>query len=246
MVSRVIPVDDFDLVIFGGTGDLARRKIIPALYRRFLSGQIQSHTKIIGAARTEMDAEGYRAFVVAALDEFIPGVGDVDQRAAFLECMDYVMVDAMGEAGWEALGARLGASDRIRAFYFSVGPSLFGALAERLHRHKIANDQTRIVVEKPFGRDLATAKALNAVLAEHFVEGQIYRIDHFLARKPCRTLWRSGLEICCLSRFGTANMSIIFRSRWRKRSGLAGAAGITINPARCAIWCKTILCNCFV
>jgi glucose-6-phosphate 1-dehydrogenase len=76
----------------------------------------------------------------------------------------------------------------VQAFYFSVSPTLFGDLAERLHAHGIADGQSRIVVEKPFGRDLATAKALNAVLAQHFSEAQIYRIDHYLGKETVQNL----------------------------------------------------------
>src|SRR5690606_22650165 len=76
----------------------------------------------------------------------------------------------------------------VRAFYFSVAPSLFGDLAERLHRHGIADGNSRLVVEKPFGRDLATARALNHTLAAHFAETQIYRIDHYLGKETVQNL----------------------------------------------------------
>jgi glucose-6-phosphate 1-dehydrogenase len=76
----------------------------------------------------------------------------------------------------------------VQAFYFSVAPSLFGDLAERLKVHGIAGANSRIVVEKPFGRDLATARALNATLARHFAEGQIYRIDHYLGKETVQNL----------------------------------------------------------
>jgi len=76
----------------------------------------------------------------------------------------------------------------VRAFYLSVGPALFGDIAGRLHLHGIADKASRIVVEKPFGRDLASAKALNAALAEHFDEGQIYRIDHYLGKETVQNL----------------------------------------------------------
>ena len=78
--------------------------------------------------------------------------------------------------------------DRVRAFYFSVGPGLFGPLADRIHAHGMATPEARIVVEKPFGHDLATAKALNATLATHFDEGQIYRIDHYLGKETVQNL----------------------------------------------------------
>ena len=180
MVSRVIPVDTFDLVIFGGTGDLARRKILPGLFRRFIAGQMPPDSRVIGAARSEMSDDAYRQMVREAIGEFGGGEkSDAENLDAFLGQLHFVTVDATGEGGWSDL-ARLMRADVVRAFYFSVAPSLFGALAERLHKHAIADDQSRIVVEKPFGRDLAGARDLNRTLAEHFNEGQIYRIDHYL------------------------------------------------------------------
>ncbi|MDP5346782.1 MAG: glucose-6-phosphate dehydrogenase, partial [Paracoccaceae bacterium] len=135
MASRVIPVDPFDLVIFGGTGDLARRKILPALFRRYCAGQMQTGTRLIGAARADMTDAAYRDFVAQALDEFDTAHGHTpEQRAAFLADLHYVTLDAMGDEGWERL-AGLMSRDRIKAYYFSDGPGLFGPLAERLHRH---------------------------------------------------------------------------------------------------------------
>ncbi|MEA5162230.1 glucose-6-phosphate dehydrogenase [Cereibacter johrii] len=188
MVSRVIPVDTFDLVIFGGTGDLARRKILPGLYRRFTGGQMPPDSRIIAAARSEMDDTAYRAQVRAALEEFVPaGKRDEAGVAGFLERIHYVAIDATGTSGWADL-KKMMRPDVVRAFYFSVAPSLFGALAERLHERGIAGPQSRIVVEKPFGRDLESARALNRVLALHFAEEQIYRIDHYLGKETVQNL----------------------------------------------------------
>ncbi|MBD3677163.1 MAG: glucose-6-phosphate dehydrogenase [Rhodobacteraceae bacterium] len=188
MVSRVIPVDPFDLVIFGGTGDLARRKILPGLYLRFEDGQMPEDARIIGAARGEFDDAAYRDFVRAAIDEFVPKAKrHKESISAFLERLHYVAIDAKGEGGWKEL-AKLMRPEIIRAFYFSVAPSLFGDLAERLHLHKIAHRKSRIVVEKPFGHDLKTAQALNETLAKHFKEDQIYRIDHYLGKETVQNL----------------------------------------------------------
>ena len=188
MVSRVIPVDPFDLVIFGGTGDLARRKILPGLFRRFCSGQMPQGSQILGAARSEMDDDGYRAFVREAVAEF------GGQRACeegtmegFLACIGYQTVDIRGTSGWDALRDRL-SPEKIRAFYFSVGPSLFGDIAERLHGHGLATPSCRIVVEKPFGHDLDSARVLNRTLRGHFAEEQIYRIDHYLGKETVQNL----------------------------------------------------------
>jgi glucose-6-phosphate 1-dehydrogenase len=188
MVSRVIPVDTFDLVIFGGTGDLARRKILPGLYRRFVVGQITGEARIIGAARAELDDQGFRTLAAAAIAEHVaPDKRQGDAVARFLTHLSYVPIDARGEAGWAELKARM-RPGIVQAFYFSVAPSLFGDLAERLHTHAIATPEARIVVEKPFGRDLATARDLNATLAAHFSESQIYRIDHYLGKETVQNL----------------------------------------------------------
>jgi glucose-6-phosphate 1-dehydrogenase len=188
MVSRVIPVDPFDLVVFGGTGDLAKRKILPGLYRRFIGGQMPPTSRIIGAARASLDDAGYRALAAAAIAEFVAkDKQDAAQIAAFLDRLHYVAIDATGDGGWATLQGLM-RPDVVRAFYFSVAPSLFGDLAERLHAHGIADAASRIVVEKPFGRDLASARALNAVLASHFAEDQIYRIDHYLGKETVQNL----------------------------------------------------------
>lgn len=187
MVSRVIPVEDFDLVIFGATGDLAHRKIFPGLFRRFVAGQIPETSRIIGAARTQQDDMAFRDEIAKAIVEFT-GVAKTDPDLInFLELLGYTAIDAKGEGGWKELKSRM-RDGAVHAFYFSVAPSLFGDLAERLHSHKIATEGSRIVVEKPFGRDLGSARALNAMLAQHFSEQQIYRIDHYLGKETVQNL----------------------------------------------------------
>ncbi|HBG98668.1 MAG TPA: glucose-6-phosphate dehydrogenase [Rhodobacteraceae bacterium] len=188
MAARTIPVDAFDLVIFGATGDLALRKILPALYRRFLAGQMPADAQIVGAARSALDDAAYRARAREALGDRVAG----DKRDpaildAFLDLLFYVRIDATGEAGWDALCDRL-RPGRVHAFYFSVAPGLFAPLAERLHAHGLAGPEARIVIEKPFGHDLASARALNATLAQHFDEGQVYRIDHYLGKETVQNL----------------------------------------------------------
>ncbi|MDN5786506.1 glucose-6-phosphate dehydrogenase [Pseudorhodobacter sp.] len=188
MVSRVIPVDPFDLVVFGGTGDLAQRKIIPGLYRRFLAGQIPPESTIIGAARSEMDDAGFQQLSREAIAEFVAkDKQEPEAIDAFVARLGYVAIDAKGEGGWDALKKRM-REGVVRAFYLSVAPSLFGDIAERLHQYKITDPDSRIVVEKPFGRDLESARALNKVLAQHFDEAQIYRIDHYLGKETVQNL----------------------------------------------------------
>ena len=205
MVSRVIPVGVFDLVIFGGTGDLARRKILPGLFRRYCSGQMPPDARVIGAARTEMSSENYREFVAKAVREFgVVGQGIDTDLEKFLARIEYVAIDACGVTGWNKL-IKLVRSDVVRAYYFSVAPSLFGDLAQRLNIHGLTDEFSRIVVEKPFGRDLKTAKTLNTDLATYFNEGQIYRIDHYLGKETVQNLMAV--------RFG----NILFEQLWNSQ-----------------------------
>lgn len=187
MVSRIIPVETFDLIIFGGTGDLARRKILPGLFKRFCDGQIPPGSRIIAAARSEMDLGGFQEFVTEAIADAL-GLPEPDQIADFADLLDYVPIDALSDQGWSELAEKLPSFNNTRAFYFSVGPSIFEPLAERLHRHSLVDSDTRIVVEKPFGRDLDSARDLNATLRAHFDEGQIYRIDHYLGKETVQNL----------------------------------------------------------
>ncbi|MEZ5752714.1 MAG: glucose-6-phosphate dehydrogenase [Paracoccaceae bacterium] len=187
MVARVIPVDPFDLVVFGATGDLARRKILPALFRRFAEGQMTAESRLIGAARTDLDRTGFQTMVADALAEFLPQPPAPAMLKAFLEQLDYVPIDAKGTQGWEALAATL-RDGVVRACYFSVAPSLFGELATRLGKYRMITPETRIVVEKPFGNDLETARVLNRTLAGHFQETQVYRIDHYLGKETVQNL----------------------------------------------------------
>ncbi|WP_299847598.1 glucose-6-phosphate dehydrogenase [uncultured Roseovarius sp.] len=188
MVSRVIPVAPFDLVIFGATGDLARSKIIPGLFHRFVVGQMPPEARIIGAARTDMARQAFTVMVRDSLLEFAPqATMDKNQLDAFLKTLNYVCVDASGDTGWDALAEHLRA-DAIRAFYLSVSPVLFGTIAAHLSAHGLATPDSRIVVEKPFGHDLASARALNAALRGSFEERQIYRIDHYLGKETVQNL----------------------------------------------------------
>jgi glucose-6-phosphate 1-dehydrogenase len=241
MVSRVIPVDPFDLVIFGGTGDLAQKKILPGLYRRFADGQMPPEARVIGAARSDLTSEAYRAMVREAVSEAIPhGKRNGETLDTFLSRIDYVTIDATGTTGWTELAA-LVRPDVVRAFYFSVAPSLFGTICRPSEPapHRFA-PQCRIVVEKPFGRDLASARELNATLAHHFSEEQIYRIDHYLGKETVQNLMAV--------RFG----NVLFEPLWnaqprrprsdhrrRDRRRRRARGPTTTSRARCGTWCRT-------
>ncbi|MFZ2101421.1 MAG: glucose-6-phosphate dehydrogenase [Oricola sp.] len=189
MSAQIIPVDPFDYIVFGGTGDLAERKLLPALYHRQVDGQIVENTCIIGASRSEMSDDDYRNFAHEALKQYIKEPLDGDEVNRFLGKLHYVSVDAKSDRGWDALKARLDVDPRKkRAYYLAVGPSLFGDIATHLRQHDLITPETRIVVEKPIGRDLDSARMLNDTLGEVFAENQIFRIDHYLGKETVQNL----------------------------------------------------------
>jgi len=208
MARTIVPVQPFDLVVFGATGDLAKRKLIPGLYHRFRDGQMPANARVIGAARRGMGAEAFRSLADAALTEFVPADAlEAETRRRFLACLDYVAVDAADEGGWEELKARLDANrERVRAFYLSVGPALFMAIGERLQRHGLCRGDSRIVLEKPIGHDLASARELNAWFAGRFDERCLYRIDHYLGKETVQNLMAL--------RFGNALFEPLWNSRF--------------------------------
>ncbi|WP_377294002.1 glucose-6-phosphate dehydrogenase [Rhizobium sp. SG2393] len=191
MSSQIIPVEPFDYVVFGGNGDLAERKLLPALYQRQLAGQLSDPTRIIGASRTPMTHEEYRKFATDALKEHLKA--DEYQEAqvkAFVSKLFYVSVDAKSDSGWDKLKALLddGGKEKVRAFYLAVAPAIFGDISERIRDNKLITKQTRIVVEKPIGRDLASALELNETIGKVFKEEQIFRIDHYLGKETVQNL----------------------------------------------------------
>ncbi len=189
MTSQIIPVEPFDCVVFGGTGDLAERKLIPALYQRQRAGHFTDPTRIIGASRAKMSNKKYREFAAGAIERFVrKDEIDADELKRFLDRLSYVSVDAKSDAGWKELKAEIGDSTAIRAFYLAVGPGLFGDIAGRLKDTGLVTDTSRIVVEKPIGRDLESAKELNQTISGVFDEHQIFRIDHYLGKETVQNL----------------------------------------------------------
>jgi glucose-6-phosphate 1-dehydrogenase len=190
MVSRVISVDTFDCIIFGGTGDLARRKLLPALYQRDRAGQIVGDTRIIATARAHLDEAGYRKLAREAIEGFVKS-SERDEAGieAFLNRLSYVAVDATGDSGWTDLKAMLkGAGDRIRVFYLATSPDFFGPISSQLGRHGLVTPATRVVIEKPVGKSFASATVVNDAVGAVFHEHQIYRIDHYLGKETVLNL----------------------------------------------------------
>ncbi|WP_375610062.1 MULTISPECIES: glucose-6-phosphate dehydrogenase [unclassified Bartonella] len=190
MVRKIIPVSSFDCIVFGGNGDLASRKLLPALYHCQCAGQFNEPTRIIGVSRTSLSREEYQNFIRISLEKHIhPKDLNSTELNRFLARLSYVSVDVSSNRGWEDLALLLSQdSADIRAFYLAVGSSLFTDIAMKLGKNNLVTAQTRIIIEKPIGCDVKTAISLNDVFASAFNEEQIFRIDHYLGKETVQNL----------------------------------------------------------
>jgi glucose-6-phosphate 1-dehydrogenase len=189
VTARFIPVEPFDLVVFGGTGDLAMRKLLPGLYYRDSDGQLPPEARIFGAARADLSRGAYVNLVEAALKQFVGNELDPAVLQRFIGRLDYVEVDALGSDGWAQLSGRLTeAPGRIRVFYLATAPNLFGPICHGLARAGPVTPVSRVVLEKPLGRDFASAQVINDEVGQVFTEDQTYRIDHYLGKETVQNL----------------------------------------------------------
>ena len=182
-------VDVFDLVIFGGTGDLAYRKLLPALYQRFADGQIQSGSRIVGTARDKLDDTEYRARVAAALERGGAGKNSGEMVSKFLELVSYRATDATKDAGWDDFATYLlSGGKRVRVFYLATSASIYVPICDHLKKLGLTQGEVRVVIEKPIGTDSTTAAAINNAVGQSFDERQTYRIDHYLGKETVQNL----------------------------------------------------------
>ncbi|RAN34843.1 glucose-6-phosphate 1-dehydrogenase [Hyphomonas pacifica] len=189
-MAKFIPVDPFDIVIFGGTGDLSRRKLLPALYHRWLDGQIPASSCVVGTARSEMTSEEYRAMAKEACKTASGDSWDANAWGKFEKLIHYVSIDATaGDADWKTLKSHL-TEDPARpcVFYLATSPRLYVDICEALGTVGLSSGNTRVVLEKPIGTDLESARAINDGVGAVFAERQVFRIDHYLGKETVQNL----------------------------------------------------------
>jgi glucose-6-phosphate 1-dehydrogenase len=176
------PPDDQDLLIFGATGDLARRKLLPALFNLQLTGLLPEKGRIIGYARTGWTDEEFRDAARAAVREFSRTGLDEKAWPHFARRLTYVPAEP---GGLTAVKQRLAQPGRL--VYLAVPPSAFATSVAALREQELVAG-TRLVIEKPFGRDLASSRELERTLHEAFDESQIFRIDHYLGKETVQNI----------------------------------------------------------
>ena len=177
-----------DYVIIGGTGDLALRKIFPALFWRYLDDQITNEYRIVAASRREMSVGDLAEQIRPFCEEGIASEADWE---GFLSLISVFPLDVKSGDGASELGAFIASkasAARPTIFYLAIAPSLFGDATRLLKTAGLVTPQARLVVEKPLGHDGASSRKINAELAEIFDETQIYRIDHYLGKETVQNL----------------------------------------------------------
>ena len=204
------------LIIFGGSGDLSRRKLLPALYNLALDGVLPTNFAVVGFAINDFTDESYRAFAREGIEKFSRRPIEQEHWADYERTLFYVPGKFDDPQSYEALKQKLEEIEPRfgipgnRVIYLSIPPSLIGLCVEHLEAAGLVTPEgqgpfTRIIVEKPFGRDLESAKTLNAVLNKVFDERQVFRIDHYLGKETVQSL--------LVMRFGNS----IFEPLWNQK-----------------------------
>ena len=187
------------LVIFGASGDLTQRKLIPALFNLQRKGRLPAELRIVGFARRPWTDDEFRAQLRAGFEQFAPRDFDAARWATFAAGITYFRGDLGTPADFERLGQRLGEletgldqAEANRLYYLATGPEAYPIIIERIGSSSLCKDcpgeWARIIVEKPFGRDLESAHALNRELHAAFQERQVYRIDHYLGKETAQNI----------------------------------------------------------
>ncbi len=197
------PAGTLDIVIFGGAGDLSFRKLLPALYMAHLHDKLEPSTRIIAIGRQDWTRQAYLEFIDQNSPPFIDAQAlSANDWQSFLSRLAYVSLDVTRVDDYAKLKSMC-ASPALRVYYLATAPSLFTQICANLSQAGLVDAQSRVVLEKPLGTDLATAREINTQVARYFEEQQIYRIDHYLGKETVQNLM--------VLRFGNA----IFEPLWR-------------------------------
>ena len=180
-------LNTFSLYLFGGTGDLSTRKLLPALFRQETISSISHESQIVGIGSKDLTVDSYTSMVKESLSKHFHGFdenGDAWKR--FCMRLSYKKLDINSDDDWKNFGNI--PQDRPAIFYLATPPNLYKVISKSLKSGSLINSNSRIVVEKPIGSNLETANEINNMLAESFQENQIYRIDHYLGKEAVQNL----------------------------------------------------------
>ena len=181
---------NFDLVLFGATGDLAMRKLLPCLYQAHVAGLLHPEGRILGVSRSELDTAGFLAKVETNSKIHVKQNFSDEAWASFIQRLEYLKVDVTKKGDFIALGDLVKARKNTEnvVIYLSTAPKFFAQACENLAEIGLNADNVRVVLEKPLGTDLASSQQINTDVARYFKEEQIYRIDHYLGKESLQNL----------------------------------------------------------
>ena len=214
------------LLLFGATGDLARRMLLPSLYALHADGLIDPNLRIFGTARSPLTDDAFRDMARAALCEFLPD----DRKAeglidAFLLRLHYVALDASNPDGFAELAATIGDISGGLSIFLSTAPSLFEATIKGLHYAGLSGENVRIGLEKPLGNDLASSCHINDAVNAVFPEKRTFRIDHYLGKETVQNLMALRFANMLFEPLWNANAIEHVQITVSETVGLEGRAG---------------------
>ena len=210
-----------DMVIFGGVGDLSLRKLLPALFMAHSHGNLSGSTRIHVLGRQTWDDATFRTFIEEKVPPFIDAADRTPEAwTLFVARLSYLALDATQSADFAALGQALQPGS-TRVHYLATSPSLFTTICSHLAANDLIDTQTRVVLEKPLGHDLASARQINDEVGKHFAEHQIFRIDHYLGKETVQNLM--------VLRFGNTIFEPLWRSPFIKSVQITVAESVGVG-----------------
>lgn len=225
--------ENLTLVIFGASGDLTKRKLLPSLYDLYHQKMLPKNFSIVGVGRSALDNTMFRTQILEGIKEFANFKSDhIAEAQAFMECLSYVSINTSDVGDYGKLSTYLEVLDKERQtdgniiFYLATPPQLYGPISEYLGEYNLNDEKDgkqwrRLIIEKPFGTDLETALALNKQVQSIWDEKQIYRIDHYLGKETVQNL--------LVTRFANGIFEPLWNNRYIKNIEITSAESLGIG-----------------
>jgi len=234
MLNKEQPVLDkvlnksFDLILFGGTGDLSLRKLLPSLFRAFMEGEIPDGSRILVCSRKQNDFDNTLSIVENAFIKFMmKNEFQTKSFTAFSKLLKPVLIDVADyKKGWDELKTDFSNRKNVsRIFYLAIAPNIYGICCENIDKAGLVIEDSRVVVEKPIGYDQQSAEAINQKIALHFKEEQIYRIDHYLGKETVQNLLALRFSNSLFEQFWDSKSIDHIQISINEKVGLEGRGG---------------------